>query len=62
MLGIMMDGMCKGCEYADLELTYILKDREKKVWLVGCKHNNACCDMESKTIDRLTKELRGEEE
>lgn len=56
MIEIVMDGMCKGCTRADLELecchTYI----DERFWSISCTHKSACDRMESKIIERLRKD------
>ena len=55
MIGILMDGMCNGCEHADLELNYLEFLDGRKTWSVKCVHRNACDNMETKTIKRIKK-------
>lgn len=61
MLGILMDGMCSGCEHADLELDCLDYPDGRKTWTVKCVHRNACDNMETKTINRVRKSYRSEE-
>lgn len=35
-------GMCEGCAYAELELTSLHYDFNKKHWEVRCIHHDAC--------------------
>lgn len=54
MIRIVMDGMCKGCKYADLELDYYnLSFSGGKEWIIKCNHRDACDNMETKTINRM---------
>lgn len=56
MIYIVMNGMCEGCRYADLELSCEedeLLDGPVKRWRVRCIHRDACDSMETKTIQRL---------
>lgn len=56
MISIVMDGMCSGCKYADLELDGVyLSCSGTKEWSVRCIHRDACDNMETKTINRITK-------
>lgn len=61
MLKILMDGMCSGCEYADLELDYLEHIDGRKVWSLKCIHRKSCDNMETKTIIRVRKSYRSEE-
>lgn len=60
MLGILMDGMCSGCEYADLELHCLERVDGRKVWTLKCIHREACDNMETKTINRVRKEIKND--
>ncbi len=56
MIRIVMDGMCTGCKYADLELERVsLPYSGTKEWAIRCVHRDACDNMETKTINRMTK-------
>ena len=62
MIRIEMDGMCKSCMYADLELDCVYLDISgQKFWTIKCIHRDACDNMETKTINRLLKRGRSEE-
>lgn len=56
MIRIVMDGMCEGCKYADLELDWLcLTYSGEKEWMIKCIHRDACDNMETKTINRMAK-------
>ena len=54
MIRIVMDGMCQGCNYADLELDYVdLSFCGQKEWYIQCNHRDACDHMETITIHKI---------
>ena len=54
MISIVMDGKCKGCFFADLELTPLPVVVNGKLWLVHCKHEKACDAMEERCKQEVT--------
>lgn len=50
MVKIVYDGMCEGCECADLQLEYVpgVNIPENERWALICKHEFACDQMERK--------------
>ena len=58
MVELIFTGMCKGCDCADLELTYFdtatIGCGYERKWSVECRHVAACERMEERTIERLT--------
>lgn len=53
MIRLVMDGMCEGCKYADLEVSCAESFTGEKAWVVKCIHRSACDHMETKTINRM---------
>lgn len=47
MIRIVMEGMCEGCEHADLEVGCIDYDGGK-MWGICCIHERACYAMQKK--------------
>lgn len=48
MISIVMDGKCKDCPYADLELTCIGGALGMKFWCIRCTHEYACEAMKAR--------------
>ena len=47
MIHIVMDGMCDGCEHADLEV-FCIDYCDGKAWDIRCIHEMACYAMKRK--------------
>lgn len=54
MVKIVYDGMCEGCECADLRLEYCsaINKSESEKWTLICTHKFACEQMEDKMIKK----------
>ena len=48
MISIVMDGKCKGCQFADLQLTELSIVLDRKLWHIRCTHDKACDAMEAR--------------
>ena len=49
MIKVVFDGMCEGCQCADLSISIDHKAGCQKEWRIKCTHYEACWKMESKT-------------
>ena len=52
MISIVMEGMCKDCPCADLEVHRFMTDNRVARWVIQCNHNNACVRMKHETQDK----------
>lgn len=53
MIDIVMNGICEGCEYANLEFDCTEFGDGRKVWSVCCTHWDSCRHMLFKAIAKL---------